>query len=248
MSNEEEIEWEHAYQAADKVVVDYIEWYKKLPKVEDSFPDGVMEFYMPDPESDTVLLVHMPTNGGYYLSQVLSCSESLFGSDFVNYINDKLSVPRVMWGSYNHGHHQRIYNIHSRDVDFETILNYKKVIFIEYTFTTEEKKLIQARLKHLKTDAMVKHGRMVANLQVKYHKILQNFMRDNHKTYHRFPFTAYLDSKNYAIEVNKALDYLGFEQIENQKIVDLHKLWRKTNARHHKVINDFLKEYNNFEK
>jgi len=248
MSDEKEQKWHDEYQAHDKVEIDYINNYVKLPKVEDSFPDGVMELPMPTPEEDPLILIHMPTNGGYYLSQVLSCSDSLFGADGFNIIKDKVSVPRVKWGSYNHGHHQSIHNLHSRDVDFETIINYKRVILIEYTFTIEEKKLIQARLNHLKTDAMVAHGRSFANLQVKYHKILQNFMRENHKTYHRFPFTAYLDSKSYAIEVNKALDYLGFAQIENNKVVDLHKLWRKTNARHQKYVLEFLKENNNFEK
>jgi len=241
MTNKD-LEFHQVFEKYDGFKNDNHEKMLKLPKTSEHVPTGMCEIEMPNPADDSIIVIHLPTTGGHFLCKLLSCNPSLSGDNFVNEIYNIYGTDRAYWGSYSYIHHPTICSLHTRDVDFETILNYKKVILVEYTGSDEERILVQNRLKHLQGNSMT--NRAFAALQIKHNKILREFLAENHKTYHSFPFSAYLDSKNFANEINNIFDYLGFSHMEEKTLIDLHKFWRKTNAKHHKfvqkIINDIV--------
>jgi hypothetical protein len=137
--------------------------------------------------------------------------------------------------------HDRVYRLHSDDVILEDISKFHKFVHISFDFTDEEIERIQQRLLHITNTRLTVHPGY-ANLIVRLHKQLQNYLRMEYKKHFEFPFLAFYDLKSYLETCDKMFEYCELKKPPKQYLKKLLSQWQKANIKHYKSIIEAAQE------
>jgi len=189
----------------------------------------------PVPTPENIIILYYPNASGNFLARVLSCSNNLYGEDYADFIKNNYSTlenkNKIWEKSYEGSYHPLFSTVHPRFYNFDEFLKFPKIVHINYTLSDQETSLIKFRRKFTKTSATCPY---LADLQIRYEIELMKFFKNINKEIYSFPFSAFLNAKIFAQEVNKLLLHLDLEIIKENIIVDLYNFWWKLNIRLYK--------------
>jgi hypothetical protein len=187
------------------------------------------------PTDDNILVLFYPLTGGSFLPTVLSCHPSYYGKQFLEEMIEKYNTLWVLDEDHRNQwykkleflNHPLFQKTHARFFNFDFYLNHKnKMIYIDYNFSKKEENFVKFRLAaHHETTSLAKVEGAYADLQMKYEKELIKYLDSKNKNYHKIPFVSFLNAKEFALEINKILDYLELSHMDVDDIERLQKAW-----------------------
>jgi hypothetical protein len=184
------------------------------------------------PSPEQIIILYFPNSGANFLANVLSCSPSLYGDDFVNYViemySDGYDPTASHWNRYEGKYHPIFHTGHPRFYSFDFILNHPKLIYLNYSFSNKENKWLLFRRNYCKGTSLNDN---LIDLQAKYEVEMLRYINDKNKDYHKIPLLSFLKPKQFALEVNNTLRYLNFDEIEETTIIKMHNVWKKLNMK-----------------
>jgi hypothetical protein len=187
-------------------------------------------------KEEKIAIIFYPLTAGVFLARLLSCSTILFGKSFVKKLKKDYD-PNNLIKQDNIRYNELFYPTHPRSFKFEEFKNFKKIIYINYADTDEEKEIIDFRKKFIKSSLNINEE--YSELQLKYEKELINYFQKENINFYNFPFISFKKQKDFCNEVLNLFQYLNLEPIESWEIEECHNAWWKLNLKlHHLFLKD----------
>jgi hypothetical protein len=216
--------------------------------VAEQFPDGRNEYPQPNWTNKPIAVCGLAGTGRSFLSQIVSCHPTLGGDKFLLACYNNLDSETFFWDKHTSDFYEpRVVRLHSDDVDFEDIPKYYKFVHIKFDNEPDEIIMMQKRLTHIHSTRMHRE-RSYANLQVKYNRVLQNFLRNDWKKHFEFPFMHFFNSNKFCNTVIKMFEYLELEPLDKTIIKKLFKLWVAANLKHLKQFEEAAVKFSELKK
>lgn len=182
------------------------------------------------PNNDQIFITYFPMTGGNFLAQVLSCSCSLYGKSYVDFLLKRYNTTLSQWDGYHGSYHPSLYDTHTRYFDFDFFYSFPTLVLIDFTETKQENDFIAFRLKFY-TKSTIYDDQNFSNLQLRYQRELVKYLDNKNKIYHKFPFTSFLNANRFVQSINECVKFLNIEPIHEDDIKNLYKNWRRANNR-----------------
>jgi hypothetical protein len=177
-------------------------------------------------DSNPAIILYYPLTGGEFLAKILSCSRSLYGDEYIEYLKSYYVPKGSDWlDTYEDGHHPKLFPSHARYFTFNEWLQFDKIVYINYELTERETKWLLYRKNFIVNSVS---NDLLADLQIKYEKELISFL-DNKKTYYNFRLTAFLNQQDFVTNINNCLQFLEYETINKNDIAALYKTYMQLN-------------------
>ena len=208
----------------------------------EEFPKGYNEMEPPKWELNPIGVNHLSGTAGTLLCEMISCHPLFGGEEFYQSLLQSRKTEGFHWGERHSRWHPRVHRYHNDDVDIEIIPKFEKFIHVSYDNTPEEREYLLTRLSHMTHTRMTKN-RFYTNLQLKYIRIVQDFLRKNHTNWFEFPFMAFAKDKpfiNYSI---KMFEYLEIEPLPTEIISKIYKSWRASEIKHAKLFKEHATDF-----
>jgi hypothetical protein len=207
----------------------------------ENFPtgDSLLEI---DFSKNLIGVNHLAGTGGNFVCLLISCSPSLSNKDYYEGVCNNLRINSFWWYPKVKNTHERLYKIHSEEVEYEMIDKFHKFVHVSFDFSEDEIQKLQQRLLHI-THTRMTRDRYYTNLICKVHKKLQTHLRNNCKNYFEFPFLDLYDEKLFLETCGKLYEFCNIERLNDKDLKKLLSLWHKANTKHYL---DFVKATKNF--
>ena len=214
--------------------------------ITEKFPTGYNDYEEYKADYHLATVAALPMACGRLLGQAISSHPKHGGEEFMNIIIENFKKNYSRWNTYQNfnKNYDKVLYLHSRDIDLETVCDINPLILVDYTATPEEIHFLQERAKYLTLNMMSLHS-TYTNLQIKYHRYVKQFVKENHKNYYLFPLTAFLKSEDFVKEVNKLFTFLNLEDMPIENLKKLFKEWQKTNIKFKVFVEKVVEDIEN---
>lgn len=198
------------------------------------WPTGYNFWPVPDWKNNIIGVCGISGVCKNFLTQVISCHPDFNGQEFYSEVIETYAKNYFHWDNYTAKHNsERIYRVHSDDMDIEDMPKFHKFVHISFDHKPEEIKKIQERFLYI-TNTRVHRHYAHTNLQMKYNRIFQNYLRNEYKQHFEFPFLHFYNRERFVITCNNMFNYLQIEPMDNEILTNLFDKYTATNKRYQK--------------
>jgi len=185
--------------------------------------------------SQKIGIIFYPLTGGVFLARILSCSKSLYGQTFIEKLKKDYNINNIIKQDSNR-YHEIFYPLHPRLLNFSEFEKFKKIIVINYTSSKIEKEIIEFRKKFIKSSLNLSDE--YSDLQLKYQQELINYFHEKNINICNIEFSSFMKSNYFSLEIDKICDFLNFEKIPKQELLECHNYWWKINLKLNHAFNN----------